>query len=68
MLNSTYLEPAQTLTEFLAKLHVHFSLAHDMFAKFLSCETALRKARFLLDAPLRGRLHSCRSRPVSSLA
>jgi hypothetical protein len=68
MLNSTHLEPAQTLTEFLAKLHVHFPLAHDMFAKFLSCETVQRKARFLLGAPLRRRLHSCRSRPVSSFA
>ena len=68
MLNSTHLEPAQTFTEFLAELHVDFPLAHDVLAKFLSRETALRKARFLLGPPFRGRLDSCRLRPVSSLA
>ena len=68
MLNNTHLEPAQTLTEFLTKLHVHSPLAYDMFAKFLSCQTVQRKARFLFGAPLRSRLHSCRSRPVSSIA
>ena len=68
MLNSTHLDPAQTFTEFLAKLHVHFPFAHDMFAKPLSREAVLRKARFLLGAPLGGRLHSCRLRPVGSLA
>jgi hypothetical protein len=68
MLNSTHLEPAQTLTEFLAELHVHFPFTHDVLPKSLSCETVLRKARFLLGTPFRGRLDSCRLRPVSSLA
>ena len=68
MLNSTHLEPAQTLTEILAKLHVHFPFAHNMLSKFLSCETVQRKARFLLGATLHCRLHSCRSHPLSSIA
>jgi hypothetical protein len=68
MLNSTHLEPAQTLAEFLAELYVHFPFAHDVLAKFLSCKTILRQTRFLLGTPFRGRLDSCRLRPVSSLA
>jgi len=68
MLNSTHLEPAQTLAEFLAELHVHFPLAHDVLAKFLSSETILRQVRFLLGTPFRGGLDSCRLRPVSSFA
>ena len=68
MLNGTHLEPTQTLTEFLAKLNIHSTLAHNMFAKFLSCETVQRKVRFLLGAAIRRRLHSCRSYPLSSIA
>lgn len=68
MLNGTHLEPAQTLTELLAELHVHFPLAHDVLAKFLSCETILRQVRILLGTPFRGRLDSCGLRPVSGFA
>jgi hypothetical protein len=68
MPNCTHLEPAQTLTKFLAELHVQFPLTHDVLAKLLSCETILRKERFLLGTPFRCHLDSCRLRPVSSLA
>ena len=48
----TYLKATQALTELLAELHVHFSLAHHMFAKLLSRQTTLREERLPLCTPL----------------
>jgi len=49
----THLEPPQTLTKLLTELHVHLPLAHDVLAKFLSHQTPLREARFLLGTAFR---------------
>jgi len=49
----THLKPPQTLTKLLTELHVHLPLAHDVLAKFLSHQTPLREARFLLGTAFR---------------
>ena len=48
----TYLKATQALTELLAELNVHFSLAHHMFAELLSRQTTLREESLPLCTPL----------------
>ena len=48
----THLKATQALTELLAELHVHFSLAHHMFAELLSRQTTLREERLPLCTAL----------------
>ena len=42
-MRSTHLKATQALAQLLAELHIYFRIAHYVFAKLLSHETALRE-------------------------
>ena len=68
IMSTAHLKATQTLAELLAELHVYFSLAHYMFAKLLSRETALREERLSLCTPFCCDLGTRCLRPVCGFA
>ena len=67
-MHAPHLKATQALAELLAELHVHFSLAHYMFAELLPRETALREEGLTLCTPFCCDVGTRRLRPVCGFA